>query len=120
MCIKKQYNNEQDLTQDNKIYSIYIFVVNDNHLKDIHIAYVDLKEEAIKTVEEYNKILYEYQDKYLKFDDNGKCIIQEQLSEEFNKENKLDFVIFNIKDLKYTHKFGYKQLPKIKGRHKWW
>lgn len=120
MCIKKQYNNEYNSVQNNRIYSIYIFLVNDNHLKDIHIAYVNSKEDAIKTVEEYNKILYEYQDKYLKFDDNGKCIVQEQLSEEFNKENKLDFIMFNIKDLIYTYKFGYEPLPKIEGRYKWW
>ena len=35
-------------------------------------------------------------------------------------ENKLGFIMYDIKDLKHIYKFGYEPLPKVEGRYKWW
>ena len=123
MCIKKEFNldNNQENNQENsRIYAIYVILMNDDYTSDIHVCYVNSKEDAKEAVEQYNKLLNEYKQKYIRLDNKNNGIVQEQLSDEFDQENKLDFVIFNIKDLKYTYKFGYEPLAKAEGRYKWW
>lgn len=123
MCIKKEFNlnNNQEFNQDNnRIYAIYVILMNDSYRSDVYVAYVNSKEDAKETVEQYNKLLSEYKQKYIKLDNKNNEIVQEQLSDEFNKENKLSFIMYNIKDLKHTYKFGYEPLPKAEGRYKWW
>lgn len=118
MYIKKEFN--LDINQENnKIYAIYVILMNDSYTSIAYVCYVNSKEDAKETVEQYNKLLSEYRQKYAKFEDN-KLIVQEQLSDEFDKENKLSFIVYDIKDLKHTYKFGYEPLTKAEGRYKWW
>ena len=122
MCIKKEFNldiNQENNKENNKIYAIYVILMNDSYTSIAYVCYVNSKEDAKETVEQYNKLLSEYRQKYAKFEDN-KLIVQEQLSDEFDKENKLSFIVYDIKDLKHTYKFVYEPLAKAEGRYKWW
>lgn len=123
MCIKKEFslNGKQEFNKDNnRIYTIYVILMNNSYRSDVHVCYVNSKEDAKEVVEQYNKLLSEYRQKYIKLDNKNNEVVQEQLSDEFDKENKLSFIMYDIKDLKYTYKFGYEPLPKAEGRYKWW
>ena len=114
-------NNNQEFNRENsRIYAIYVILMNDSYTSDVHVCYVNSKEDAKETVEQYNKLLNEYKQKYIKLDNKNNGIVQEQLSDEFDKENKLSFIMYDIKDLKHIYKFGYEPLPKVEGRYKWW
>lgn len=112
--------NQENNQENNRIYAIYVILMNDSYTSGVHVCYVNSKEDAKETVEQYNKLLNEYKQKYIKLDNKNNGIVQEQLSDEFDKENKLSFIMYDIKDLKHIYKFGYEPLPKVEGRYKWW
>ena len=74
----------------------------------------------IASVKEQSRRSPRYKQKYIRLDNKNNGIVQEQLSDEFDKENKLSFIMYDIKDLKHIYKFGYEPLPKVEGRYKWW
>ena len=48
-------NNNQEFNQENnKIYAIYAILMNDSYTSDVHVCYVNSKEDAKETVEQYN------------------------------------------------------------------
>ena len=58
MCIKKEFNldNNQENNQENsRIYAIYVILMNDDYTSDVHVCYVNSKEDAKEAVEQYNK-----------------------------------------------------------------
>ena len=113
-------NNQENNQENNRIYAIYVILMNDSYTSDAYVCYVNSKEDAKETVEQYNKLLKEYKQKYIRLDNKNNGIVQEQLSDEFDKENKLSFIMYDIKDLKHIYKFGYEPLPKVEGRYNWW
>ena len=113
MCIKKEFKYD-----NNRIYIVYALLMNNNYASATDICYVNSKEEANKLIDKYDDLLKQYKNKYLKFDEKTKQYnISEELTEEFNNENKLNFLAFNIRDLIYIYKFGYAPLPKAEGRY---